>query len=230
MVIRQRVRQQPFRNRSWLIKGLDEHPEVEKRRKKHMKLILLHTCDKGDLIAINPEVVMEFGNTLDDTDGHKPDAEVRVLESQVTTDHTAVLHLARTEESLSFDAGDLISFKGMTRFTALNGIIFLIRPTASTGVAGTQITWNRERLEFTATNYSTTWTVNALGPETGYAFEPMFRIKCGFVACCPGNTEVDPKIIETKESLQEILEILKAAGIAAIHDPTNQMGKDTDIP
>jgi hypothetical protein len=236
MVIAKKVRRQTARQRSWLIRGLDENPLVSKKRKRKMKLILLHTCAEHELFSLNPELVMEIGNDVESQDSHRPEDEVRVLQSRISGPHEILLYLA----SRPFKIGDRISFTGLTRVHQLNGQVMTIRRTSSPQVAGFQLTLGPDfptdpsgQLGLVIHNYSVTYTVLPLAAETGFVFKPEHRIKCGFVACCSGSgDDGGGKKIDTKEDMNEILEILKNAGIADIFDPEGHtyIPPETDKP
>jgi hypothetical protein len=216
---------------------LDESPEQEKKRKrKVMKLILLHLCETGALIAINPEVLLEIGNKLGDEIEPHEDAKVKILQSQVISGATHDAHLFL--EKRPFKVGQTIKFTGLTRVHQLNNVEVKITSTISTTASGWQVVLGPGPLELTAHNRSTTLSVLALAAETGDVFVPEREILCGFLACCCSPTSggedsgSSSKVIETRESMQEILELLVTAGIATIHDPEGHLfvPPETDRP
>jgi hypothetical protein len=172
---------------------------------------------------------MEIGNDVESQDSHQPEDEVRILQSQITGPHEILLYLA----SRPFKVGDRIEFKGLTRVHQLNGVVTTIRASESPLIAGFQVTLNAQPNVLAIHNYSVTYTVLALGAETGYVFKPVHRVKCGFVACCSGSgDDGGGKQIDTLEDMNEILEILKNAGIADIFDPEGHtyIPPETDKP
>lgn len=198
-------------------KGLDDII----RRKHPVKLILLHTCQDGHEFAVNPELILEIGNTTEEeAEGHEPEDEVRILESRTSTDpfihgqHEIVLTLA----SMPFKVGDRIGFSGLTRVPQLNGVEITIRNNTSVGIAGYQAKLGAGN-HLIIHNFTITFPVIDLGPETGMVFKIERNTTCGFVSCCGGEK------IETRESMEMILLMIMRSNIGTVYDPTGAIDR-----
>lgn len=191
------------------------------RKKRALKFILLHTCEKGEEFAVNPDLIWEVGNKREEEEETPKDEDkVRIVQSQVTGTHEARLHLA---EANRFRVGDTVKFSGLTRITKLNGVSAKITATSSSSKSGYQVTIGMEPGDdgrvLVVHNYSTSFTVIPLAAETGFVYVPEHKIKCGFVTCCCEDK------IETVEAMEDILVMIIRAGIGTVFDPKGDISK-----
>lgn len=191
-----------------------------------MKFIVLHTCQENEEFAVNPELIFEIGNDLENlepelvagktkTTKSGPSSitedEIRVVESQaggMLGANQAILVLA----ARPFVVGNSVKFSGLTRVPQLNGQVVAIRSTSSSSVVGYQITLG-SGTELVVHNYTTAFPTAVLGEETGYVSKFIPQILCGFISCCGGER------VATRETLKEIVNMIITAGIGSVHDP-----------
>lgn len=187
------------------------------RKKRPLKFILLHTCEKGEEFAVNPELIWEVGNKREEEEETpKEEDKVPILHSRVSGTHEALLYL----KERPFRVGDTVKFSGLTRITKLNGVSGKIRASSATNVSGYQITLGTASPEeLVIHNYSSSFTVIPLGVETGFVYKPEKKIKCGFVTCCCEDK------IETVETMEDILVMIIRAGIGNVFDPVGDISK-----
>lgn len=189
------------------------------KRKRPLKFILLHTCEKHEQIAINPELILEVGNTMEESDKEPDeDKKVHIKQSRVSALWEALIYL----EKRPFKVGDLVKFSGLTHVAKLNGVEGRIRASSSSLVSGFQITLGPSGNELVVHNYTSYFTLQALMTETGYVFTPEQVVKCGWLTCCCEDE------IDTMETMEEILVMITKAGIGTIFDPNGEISRGAD--